>query len=80
MSTPDLNLLVTLEAADIDAEGITVAEAKAALLPGLPKDLYPGGTKTGWWLKAVQLGLEAKGMIRRGPARPVRLFRSTEQV
>jgi hypothetical protein len=63
-----------------NAPGITVPEAKAAVLPRVPEDLFPGGAKTGWWLKAVQLDLEAKGMIRRGPARPVRLFRSTEQV
>lgn len=55
--------------------GITVADAKAALLPTLPEDLYPGGAKAGWWLKAVQLDLEAKGLIKRGPTSPVRLFR-----
>lgn len=59
--------------------GITVAEAKAALLSALPEDLFPGGAKAGWWLKAVQLDLEAKGNIRRGPASPVRLFRSIDQ-
>lgn len=55
--------------------GITVAEAKAKLLPALPEDSYPGGAKAGWWLKAVQLDLEAKGAIKRGPGSPVRLFR-----
>lgn len=59
--------------------GITVAEAKAALLPALPDDLFPGGDKAGWWLKAVQLDLEAKGAIGRGPDRPVRLFRVSDQ-
>jgi hypothetical protein len=54
--------------------GITVAEAKAALLPELPGDLFPGGAKAGWWLKAVQLDLEAKRAIGRGPGKPVRLF------
>lgn len=54
--------------------GITVTEAKAALLPRLPDALFPGGDKAGWWLKAVQLDLEAKGLIRRGPGKPVRLF------
>ena len=58
----------------VDPPGITVAEAKAALLPGLPDDLFPGGAKAGWWLKAVQLDLEAKGAIGRGPGKPVRLF------
>lgn len=61
-----------------DPPGITVAEAKAALLPGLPDDLFPGGDKAGWWLKAVQLDLEAKGVIERGTAKPVRLLRASE--
>jgi hypothetical protein len=56
--------------------GITVAGAKAALLPSLPASLFPGGNKAGWWLKAVQLDLEAKGVIGRGSIKPVRLFRS----
>lgn len=55
--------------------GITVAEAKAALLEKLSPDLFPGGEKAGWWLKAVQLDLEAKGVIARGAAKPVRLYR-----
>lgn len=55
--------------------GIAVAEAKAALLAYLPETLFPGGAKAGWWLKAVQLDLEAKGLIRREPGKPVRLFR-----
>jgi hypothetical protein len=60
--------------------GITVAEAKVALLPSLPASLFPGGDKAGWWLKAVQLDLEAKGVVGRGSAKPVRLFRSSDQV
>lgn len=58
------------------APGITVSEAKSALLPGLPQALFPGGDKAGWWLKAVQLDLEAKGVIRRAPGSPVRLFKT----
>lgn len=57
--------------------GVTVAEAKGALLPALPDDLFPGGGKAGWWLKAVQLDLEAKGIIGRGANKPVRLFRTS---
>lgn len=63
-----------------DAPGMTVAEAKAALLPGLSKELFPGGEKAGWWLKAVQLDLEAKGVITRGSERPVRLFKARNTV
>lgn len=55
--------------------GLKMPEAKAALLPLLPDALFPAGDKAGWWLKAVQLDLEAKGVIRRAPSEPVQLFR-----
>ena len=58
-----------------EAPGMTVAEAKAALLPRLDQALFPGGDKAGWWLKAVQLDLEAKGVIARATGSPVRLHR-----
>lgn len=54
--------------------GLTVADARTALLPHLSDTLFPGGAKAGWWLKAVHLDLEAKGVIGRTP-KPVRLFR-----
>ena len=54
---------------------MTVAEAKAALLPRLPDALFPGGEKAGWWLKAAQLDLEAKGVIAREDRKPMRLYR-----
>jgi hypothetical protein len=54
--------------------GMTVAEAKSALLEHLSSDLFPGGEKAGWWLKAVQLDLEAKGIIQRAPSKPVQLY------
>jgi hypothetical protein len=54
--------------------GMTVAEAKSALLKHLSPDLFPGGEKAGWWLKAVQLDLEAKGIIQRAPSKPVQLY------
>lgn len=58
------------------APGLKVPEAKAALLPMLPDDLFPEGATAGWWLKAVQLDLEAKGIIKRAPSKPVQLFRT----
>lgn len=61
----------------LGAPGLTVADAKAALLPRLPQDLFPGGDKAGWWLKAVQLDLEAKTMIARETTKPLRLHRMT---
>lgn len=59
-----------------NAPGLSVAEAKAALLPLLPDALFPGGDKAGWWLKAVQLDLEAKGVIVRELTKPLRLHRT----
>lgn len=59
------------------APGLTVADAQKALLPFLSRDLFPEGQKAGWWMKAVQLDLEAKGVIRRAPQRPVQLYRLT---
>lgn len=54
-------------------QGLTTAEAKAELLPLLPQALFPEGAKAGWWLKAVQLDLEAKGDIQRENTKPLRL-------
>ncbi|PDQ19709.1 hypothetical protein CN311_18000 [Mesorhizobium sanjuanii] len=58
-----------------EAPGLKLAEAKEALLPHLSGDLFPQGKTAGWWLKAVQLDLEAKGVIKRAPRRPVHLYR-----
>lgn len=55
--------------------GVVIAEAKAKLLPNLPQDLFPGGEKAGWWFKAAQLDLEAKGIIRRETTKPLRLYK-----
>jgi hypothetical protein len=53
--------------------GLTVAEARERLLAHLPDQLFPQGAKAGWWLKAVQLDLEAKEVIVREDAKPLRL-------
>lgn len=58
------------------APGLTVAEAKEKLLRHLPQTLFPGGEKAGWWLKAAQLDLEAKGIIQRVKTKPLRLHRT----
>jgi hypothetical protein len=55
--------------------GLTVAEIKGHALPHLPEALFPGGAKAGWWLKSVQLDLEARGMIARINTSPLRLHR-----
>lgn len=65
-----------LEVLPAGAPGVTVAQAKAAVLPLLPEALFPGGATAGWWLKGVQLDLEAKGLIAREATKPLRLHRS----
>ncbi|MBH1638218.1 hypothetical protein I5U57_02000 [Stenotrophomonas maltophilia] len=64
-----------LRALPAQPPGLTVAQAKQALLPHLPAALFPAGATAGWWLKAVQLDLEAKGVIERVAGKPLRLFK-----
>ena len=59
-----------------ESPGLTVADAKEALLPHLPDNLFPQGKTAGWWLKAVQLDLEAKVIIQRENTKPLRLHLS----
>ena len=58
------------------APGITVAEAKESLLAHLLDNLFPAGATAGWWLKCVQLDLEAKGIVVRETSKPLRLHRA----
>jgi hypothetical protein len=55
------------------APGLTPAEILKRVLAHLPQDLFPGGAKAGWWVKCVQLDLEAKGVIARAKTPPVQL-------
>ena len=64
-----------LEVLPVVAPGMTETAMRQAVLPKLPADLYPGGERVGWWSKAVQLDLEAKGVIAREPSRPLRWHR-----
>ena len=57
------------------APGLTPAEVIEAVKPLLDQTLFPGGDTAGWWVKSVQLDLEAKKVIIRGPKAPVRLWR-----
>lgn len=57
------------------APGMAVSDLIAAVKPKLPEDLFPGGEKAGWWVKAVQLDLEAKKVIARADKPPVRLYK-----
>lgn len=56
------------------APGLTREQTLEALAH-LPGDLFPGGAKAGWWSKAVQLDLEAKGAIAREASTPLRWYR-----
>ncbi len=52
--------------------GDTAKEIKEATKQHLPDALFPAGATSGWWQKSVQLDLEAKGIIKRSPTKPLR--------
>ena len=52
--------------------GLTWAEIRERVIAHLPEKLFPRGAKAGWWTKAVQLDLEAKGLVAREKTRPLR--------
>ncbi len=56
--------------------GLTPAQIIEAVKPHLSQTLFPGGEKAGWWVKCVQLDLEAKVILKRGPKAPVRLWKA----
>lgn len=57
--------------------GITQAAMASAVRPRLPQDLWPNGDKAMWWIKTVQLDLEAKGLVSRNTAaKPLRWYRA----
>lgn len=58
------------------APGLTVEEMYQAAIVHLPETLFPGGATAVWWLKAVQLDLEAKGVVRRADTKPLRLHKA----
>jgi hypothetical protein len=53
--------------------GLTVDELQTAVLKHLPEALFPGGEKAGWWVKAVQLDLEARKKVMRLKTKPLTL-------
>ncbi len=61
-----------LEVVPRKSPGLTAAEIKQGVLALLPEALFPQGEKAGWWMKAVQLDLEAKGVVAREPTKPLR--------
>jgi hypothetical protein len=56
--------------------GFTFSDMEREISPHLPERVFPGGDKAGWWLKAVQLDLEARGEIKRAKCRPLRFSRA----
>lgn len=52
--------------------GLTQAEMFDAVKPRLPDALFPGGAKSEWWTKCVQLDLEAKKLLVRDGGKPLR--------
>ena len=52
--------------------GFTQKEMMEAVKKHLPEDLFPGGATSGWWVKTVQLDLEAKGVVARETCKPLR--------
>ncbi|HLJ62085.1 MAG TPA: hypothetical protein VKZ50_20370 [bacterium] len=55
--------------------GLTVAEIQERVMAHLPEALFPEGAKAGWWMKTVQLDLEAKAIIAREKTKPLRLHK-----
>ena len=68
-----------LEVLPATAPGLTYDEMLAAIVRRLPEELFPAGERAGWWLKTVQLDLEAKGELVREPTRPLRWHRGGER-
>ncbi|MFN3606549.1 MAG: DUF6958 family protein [Cypionkella sp.] len=64
------------DCADGLANGMTVAQVNDAVRPRLSQTLFPNGQTCGWWVKCVQLDLEAKGIIQRAAKPPVRLCKA----
>jgi hypothetical protein len=55
-------------------EPLDIKAVGRAVKPLLPDDLFPGGATSGWWIKTVQLDLEAKGILARTATKPLRVF------
>lgn len=54
------------------APGLTQKEIQEKVIILLPESLFPGGAKSGWWAKTVQLDLEAKDIVVREQSKPLR--------
>ena len=66
---------VLLKVIPKDMPGMSQNEMIEAIQPHLPQALWPGGEKSGWWMKSVQLDLEAKGLVKRNASvKPLRWY------
>ena len=50
--------------------GMTQSEMSAAMRKALSRTTFPGTTSS-WWMKTVQLDLEAKGLVTRDKTKPL---------
>lgn len=66
-----------LKALPAKAPGLTQTEMRRAVVAHLPQSLFPRGAKAEWWSKAVQLDLEAKGIVDREVTKPIRWHRKS---
>ncbi len=64
-----------LKALPKKAPGLTQAEMMAGVLAHASQEHFPGGDKAGWWMKCVQLDLEAQGVVLREAGKPLRWHR-----
>lgn len=56
-----------LEVLPSRAPGMTQAEMFAAVVDHLPRDLFPGGEKVGWWAKTGWCQAAMERSVRSGP-------------
>ncbi|HUW77274.1 MAG TPA: hypothetical protein VMV52_00820 [Candidatus Nanopelagicaceae bacterium] len=57
--------------------GLTQIQLRGEAAYHLPEHLFPNGEKSAWWIKSVQLDLEAKGeIVREEDAHPLRWHRA----
>ncbi len=57
--------LALLEILPASGPGLTQKEIQQKVVAHLAESLFPGGAKSAWWAKTVQLDLEAKGIVIR---------------
>lgn len=62
--------LIVLKAAG--SKGVTQNEMMEQVKNHVSQELFPGGEKSGWWTKTVQLNMEAEGVVKRIQGKPLR--------